>query len=137
VGHLWGHRLPGADHENSFAPCELFPERGRCLEKGNQQKIPEQLESYREQFVQGSAANGVKADIAARIYDVILRFGQYGSTSLTVPHMPGCVPDSIPEGAPLPAFHGAILTNEVNDTDSLIKYIAECREGNVSILLRT
>ncbi len=29
-------------------------------------------------------------------------------------------------------FMAAILTNEVNDTDSLIRYITECRENGVS-----
>ena len=106
-----------------------------ALRKAISKKIPEQLESYREQFVQGSAANGVKADIAARIYDVILRFGQYGfNKSHSAAYALVAYQTAYLKAHHYLPFMAAILTNEVNDTDSLIKYIAECREGNVSIL---
>jgi len=49
-----------------------------ALRKAMSKKIPEQLEKYKEQFVDGSVANNVPKDVAEKIYDVIQRFGEYG-----------------------------------------------------------
>ena len=49
-----------------------------ALRKAMSKKIPEQLESYKEQFIQGAIANGVSPNAAKNIYEIILRFGEYG-----------------------------------------------------------
>ena len=106
-----------------------------ALRKAISKKVPEQLESYREQFVQGSAANSVKPDVAARIYDVILRFGQYGfNKSHSAAYALVAYQTAYLKTHHYLPFMAAILTNEVNDTDSLIRYVAECRESGAAIL---
>ncbi|HVN25195.1 MAG TPA: DNA polymerase III subunit alpha [Syntrophorhabdales bacterium] len=106
-----------------------------ALRKAISKKVPEQLESYREQFVHGSAGNGVKPDIAARIYDVILQFGQYGfNKSHSAAYALVAYQTAYLKTHHYLPFMAAILTNEVNDTDSLIRYVAECRESGATIL---
>ncbi len=106
-----------------------------ALRKAISKKVPEQLESYREQFVQGCAANSVKPDVAARIYDVILRFGQYGfNKSHSAAYALVAYQTAFLKAHHYLPFMAAILTNEVGDTDSLIRYVAECRESGVTIL---
>ena len=106
-----------------------------ALRKAISKKVPEQLESYREQFTQGCAANSVKPEVAARIYDVILRFGQYGfNKSHSAAYALVAYQTAYLKAHHYLPFMAAILTNEVNDTDSLIRYIAECRESGVTIL---
>jgi len=106
-----------------------------ALRKAISKKVPEQLESYREQFVRGSAANSVKADVAGRIYDVILRFGQYGfNKSHSAAYALVAYQTAFLKAHHYLPFMAAILTNEVNDTDSLIRYVAECRESGATIL---
>jgi DNA polymerase-3 subunit alpha len=106
-----------------------------ALRKAISKKVPEQLESYREQFVRGCAANSVKADVAARIYDVILRFGQYGfNKSHSAAYALVAYQTAYLKTHHYLPFMSAILTNEVNDTDSLIRYVAECRESGATIL---
>ncbi len=106
-----------------------------ALRKAISKKVPEQLESYKEQFKQGCAANGVRVEAATRIYDVILRFGQYGfNKSHSAAYALVAYQTAYLKTHHFLPFMAAILTNEVNDTDSLIKYITECRESGVTIL---
>ena len=105
------------------------------LRKAISKKIPEQLESYREQFKQGCAANNVKPEVATKIYDVILRFGQYGfNKSHAAAYALIAYQTAYLKAHHYLPFMAAILTNEVSDTDSLIRYITECRENGVVIL---
>ncbi len=105
------------------------------LRKAISKKIPEQLESYKEQFKQGCTANDVKAEVATKIYDVILRFGQYGfNKSHSAAYALVAYQTAYLKTHHYLPFMAAILTNEVSDTDSLIRYITECREGGVVIL---
>jgi DNA polymerase-3 subunit alpha len=106
-----------------------------ALRKAISKKVPEQLESYKEQFKQGCAANGVRVEAATRIYDVILRFGQYGfNKSHSAAYALVAYQTAYLKRHHFLPFMAAILTNEVNDTDNLIKYITECRENGVIIL---
>ena len=106
-----------------------------ALRKAISKKVPEQLESYKEQFKQGCAANGVKQEAATRIYDVILRFGQYGfNKSHSAAYALVAYQTAYLKRHHFLPFMAAILTNEVNDTDNLIRYITECRENGVVIL---
>ncbi len=106
-----------------------------ALRKAISKKVPEQLESYKEQFKQGCAANGVKQEAATRIYDVILRFGQYGfNKSHSAAYALVAYQTAYLKRHHFLPFMAAILTNEVNDTDNLIRYITECRENGVIIL---
>ena len=106
-----------------------------ALRKAISKKVPEQIESYKEQFKKGCATNNVKPEAAARIYDVILQFGQYGfNKSHSAAYALITYQTAYLKTHYLLPFMAAILTNEVNDTDSLIGYITECREGGVEIL---
>ncbi len=106
-----------------------------ALRKAMSKKIPEELQRYRERFVNGSIEKGVKPDVAEKIYDVIVRFGEYGfnkshSTAYAVLAYQTAY---LKAHYPVP-FMAAILTSEVNNTDKMIRYITECRDGNIEIL---
>jgi DNA polymerase III subunit alpha len=105
------------------------------LRKAISKKIPEQLEAYREKFVKGCEVNGVKSDIAQKIYDIFIEFGEYGfNKSHSAAYAFVTFQTAYLKAHYYLPFMAAILTNEVNDTDSLIGYIAECREGGAPIL---
>ncbi len=105
------------------------------LRKAISKKIPEQLEAYREKFLKGCETNGVKADVATKIYDVFIEFGEYGfNKSHSAAYAFVTYQTAYLKAHHYLPFMAAILTNEVNDTDSLIGYITECREGGATIL---
>ena len=105
------------------------------LRKAISKKIPEQLENYKEQFIKGAIANGVAPAIASRIYDVILRFGEYGfNKSHSTAYALVAYYTAYLKAHYYTHFMAALLSSEVNNTDNLIKYITECREDGVEIL---
>ena len=105
------------------------------LRKAISKKIPEQLESYREKFINGAISNGVTTAVASKIYDVILRFGEYGfNKSHSTAYALVAYQTAFLKAHNYIPFMAAILTSEVNNTDNMIKYITECRENGVEIL---
>ncbi len=106
-----------------------------ALRKAMSKKIPEQLESYKEQFIQGAIANGVTPNVAKDIYEIILRFGEYGfNKSHSAAYAMISYQTAYLKAHHFVPFFAAILTSEVNDTDKMIQYITECRENGVEIL---
>ena len=106
-----------------------------ALRKAMSKKIPEQLERYKEQFVEGAVANAVPRAVAEKIYDVIQRFGEYGfnKSHSTAYGLIAYQTAYLKAHYPIHYF-AAMLTNEINDTDKLVKYITECRESGIEIL---
>lgn len=106
-----------------------------ALRKAMSKKIPEQLESYREQFIKGAIAKGVSQNAAKNIYEIILRFGEYGfNKSHSTAYGLISYQTAYLKAHYFVPFYAAILTSEVNDTDKMIQYITECRESGVEIL---
>ncbi|HQI97433.1 MAG TPA: DNA polymerase III subunit alpha [Syntrophorhabdus sp.] len=106
-----------------------------ALRKAMSKKIPEQLESYKEQFIKGATANGVTLSAAKNIYEIILRFGEYGfNKSHSTAYGLISYQTAFLKTHYFVPFFAAILTSEVNDTDKMIQYITECRESGVEIL---
>ncbi len=105
------------------------------LRKAMSKKIPEELAKYREQFIEGAKSNRVSRAVAEKIYDVIVRFGEYGfnKSHSTAYGLISYQTAYLKAHYPVQYF-AAMLTNEVNDTDKMIKYITECREAGIEIL---
>ena len=105
------------------------------LRKAMSKKIPEELSKYRAQFIEGAKSNGVSRAVAEKIYDVIVRFGEYGfnKSHSTAYGLISYQTAYLKAHYPVQYF-AAMLTNEVNDTDKMIKYITECREAGIEIL---
>ncbi|MCX5813678.1 MAG: DNA polymerase III subunit alpha [Proteobacteria bacterium] len=106
-----------------------------ALRKAMSKKIPEELEKYKESFIQGAEANKVASKIASKIYDVILRFGEYGfNKSHSTAYGLIAYQTAYLKAHYYIQYITCMLTGEVNDTDKLIKYITECREAGVELL---
>lgn len=106
-----------------------------ALRKAISKKNPEVLERYREQFIKGARENGVKPNVAERIYGVVLRFGEYGFNKSHSTAYGLIAYQTAYLKAHYPVHYmTAMLTSEVNNTDKLIKYITECRDSGIEIL---
>ncbi len=105
------------------------------LRKAMSKKIPEELAKYRTQFIEGATVNAVPRPVAEKIYDVIVQFGEYGfnKSHSTAYGLISYQTAYLKAHYPVHYF-AAMLTNEVNDTDKMIKYITECRESGIEIL---
>ncbi|MCX7857205.1 MAG: DNA polymerase III subunit alpha [Deltaproteobacteria bacterium] len=106
-----------------------------ALRKAISKKIPEELIKYRETFVEGCVRNGVQKETAEKIYEVILRFGEYGFNKSHSAAYALVAYETAYLKAHYPVyFMAALLTNEVNNTDNMVKYVTECREQGITVL---
>ncbi len=106
-----------------------------ALRKAMAKKIPEELEKYSEQFINGAIKNGINKEVAEKIFNVIRQFGEYGfNKSHSTAYGLIAYQTAYLKANYYIYYLTAMLTTEVNNTDKLIKYITECREAGLEIL---
>ncbi|MDH4120157.1 MAG: DNA polymerase III subunit alpha [Deltaproteobacteria bacterium] len=98
-------------------------------------KIPEELARQREKFVEGCAVNDISAAKANEIFDLIDYFSGYGFNKShsaaygLVAYQTAWLKAHYPV-----EFMAALLSSDMNDTDKVVNFIAECREMGVEVL---
>ncbi len=106
-----------------------------ALRKAISKKIPEELKKYRDSFVEGCIKNGVQREAAERMYEVVLKFGEYGFNKSHSAAYALVAYQTAYLKAHYPLyFMAALLTNEVNNTENMLRYITECREQGIVVL---
>ncbi|HEX6467415.1 MAG TPA: DNA polymerase III subunit alpha, partial [Terriglobales bacterium] len=105
------------------------------LRRAMGKKIAEEMGQQRERFVKGALQRGLPEKKVVRIFDLMEQFAGYGfnkshsaayallayHTAYLKTHYPV-------------AFMAALLTSQTGDTDSVVKYINECREMGIQVL---
>jgi len=105
------------------------------LRKAMGKKIVAIMEDHRVRFVQGMTKNGISADKAARIFDLIEKFGGYGfNKSHSAAYALIAYQTAYLKAHFSVEMMAALLTSEMRSTDGVVKYIAECRSNNITIL---
>jgi DNA polymerase-3 subunit alpha len=105
------------------------------LRKAMGKKKKEEMDKERDRFQQGAVAQGIKADLATRIFEQMEKFAAYGFNkshsaayaliSFQTAYLKAHYPTE---------FMAALLSLEMGDTDSTYKNIAECRSHGIAIL---
>ena len=104
------------------------------LRRAMGKKNPEEMAAQRQRFVEGAVQRGFPRDKVARIFDLMQQFAGYGfnkshsaayallayHTAYLKTHYPV-------------EFMAALLTSETGNTDSVVKYINECREMGIPV----
>lgn len=105
------------------------------LRKAMGKKISSVMAQHRERFVNGAEMNGIPVNKAGTIFDLMEKFGGYGfnkshsaayaliafRTAYLKAHFPV-------------EFMSALLTSEMQSSDGVVKYIAECRRHDIPVL---
>ena len=105
------------------------------LRKAMGKKIPEILAKHKERFIQGSVDNGIDGKKAENLFDLIEKFAGYGFNKSHSAAYALIASQTAYLKAHFPVeFLAALLTSEMNSTEGVVKYIAECRRRNISIL---
>ncbi|MBU0544867.1 MAG: DNA polymerase III subunit alpha, partial [Proteobacteria bacterium] len=105
------------------------------LRKAMGKKITEIMASQRERFVNGATANGVPKDEADKLFSLIDKFGGYGfnkshsAAYALIAYQTAYLKTHYPV-----EFMASLLTSEMNSTDSVVKYIAECNSHGIQVL---
>jgi len=105
------------------------------LRKAMGKKIADKLAKERERFLDGAAQNNIPADKAEQIFDWIEKFGGYGfnkshsAAYAMIAYQTAYLKTHFPV-----EYMAAVLTSEMNNSDNVVKYIAECRNQNIPVL---
>lgn len=105
------------------------------LRKAMGKKMGEIMAQERERFVKRAKKKGVDPDKAEKIFDLMEKFGRYGFNKAHSAAYAMIAFQTAYLKAHFPMeFMAAILTSEMNVTEEVVKYIADCRNQGIEIL---
>jgi len=98
-------------------------------------KIMAEIEQYKDKFIEGCIKNGVKPDVAEKLYELILPFGGYGFNKAHAASYAVVAYQTAYLKANYTAeFMAATLTTEAADAKKVASAIAECERMGVKVL---
>jgi DNA polymerase-3 subunit alpha len=105
------------------------------LRKAMGKKIPEIMAGHRQRFVQGATENKIPEKKARKLFDLIEKFGGYGFNKSHSAAYALIAYHTAYLKAHFPVeFMASLLTSEMNSTDGVVKFIAECRSHRIPVL---
>ncbi len=105
------------------------------LRRAMAKKIPEEMEKYRDRFVEGAVKKGVERETAERIFEQISYFAGYGFNKSHATAYAMIAYRTAYLKAHYPTeYMAALLTYEMNDTSKLIEYLDECKSLGIEVL---
>lgn len=105
------------------------------LRKAMGKKIAEMMAKHRDRFVQGAIEKGIHKDKANQLFDLMAKFGRYGFNKSHSAAYALIAYQTAYLKAHYPVeLLAALLTSEMNSSDGVVKYIAECRSHSIEVL---
>jgi len=105
------------------------------LRKAMGKKIISVMAEHRDRFVKGAVKNNIPEKTANQIFDLMETFGGYGFNKSHSAAYALIAYQTAYLKAHFPVeYMAAVLTSEMNSSDNVVKYIAECRNQNISVL---
>ncbi|MCZ6646195.1 MAG: DNA polymerase III subunit alpha [SAR324 cluster bacterium] len=98
-------------------------------------KIPAEMAEQRDKFIQGCAAHGISGGKAEEIFTLIDHFAGYGFNKSHSAAYGLIAYQTAYLKAHYPVqFMAALLSSDMDNTDKVVNFIAECREMGVEVL---
>ena len=105
------------------------------LRKAMGKKIADMMTHERDRFLTRAKKKGLNSEKAEKIFDLMETFGRYGFNKAHSAAYAMIAYQTAYLKAHFPVeFMAAILTSEMNTTEEVVKYIAECRNHDIQIL---
>jgi DNA polymerase-3 subunit alpha len=105
------------------------------LRKAMGKKIQAKMTEHREFFMAGARENDIPEDKARTIFDLMEKFGGYGFNKSHSAAYALIAYQTAYLKAHYPVeFLAALLTSEMQSTDGVVKFIAECRSHGIDVL---
>jgi DNA polymerase-3 subunit alpha len=108
---------------------------GDILRRAMGKKVPEVMEEQRERFMKGAQENNIDPGKAAEIFDLMAKFAGYGFNKShsaaygLIAYQTAYLKAHYPH-----EFMASLLTSEVNNTEAVMRHIAECRDNGIKVL---
>lgn len=105
------------------------------LRRAMGKKMPEEMEKQKEVFIQGAIANGIPEKKAARLFELMAFFAEYGFNKSHSAAYAYLAYQTAYLKAHYPVeFMTANLSADMGDTNKIVKLINECRSMSIEIL---
>jgi DNA polymerase-3 subunit alpha len=105
------------------------------LRRAMGKKIPAEMEKQRERFLEGARKKKINPEMAERIFELMAKFAEYGfNKSHSAAYALIAFQTAYLKAHYPVEFMAALLTSEVDNTDKIVKYIAECRDMGIEVL---
>ncbi|TVR01456.1 MAG: DNA polymerase III subunit alpha [Deltaproteobacteria bacterium] len=116
---LAGYSLGGAD----------------LLRRAMGKKKPEEMDRQRTIFVEGAAGKGIEAKQANEIFDLMAHFAGYGfNKSHSAAYAVLTFQTAWLKANHPTAFYAALMTNDADKTDKVVRYIHDARSRGIDVL---
>ncbi|QFY90801.1 DNA polymerase III subunit alpha [Magnetovirga frankeli] len=116
---LAGYSLGGAD----------------LLRRAMGKKKPEEMAKQRAVFAEGAEKNGIDADLAMKIFDLVEKFAGYGFNKSHSAAYALVSYQTLWLKAHYPAaYMAAVLSSDMDNTDKVVTFIEECRRMGLRVL---
>lgn len=105
------------------------------LRRAMSKKDPLEMERLKERFLEGATKRGISKEKAERIFDQMAKFAEYGfnkshsAAYAMIAYQTAYLKAHYPQ-----EFMAALLTCDMDNSDKLMRYVAECRERGIDIL---
>ncbi|MEN8141770.1 MAG: DNA polymerase III subunit alpha [Thermodesulfobacteriota bacterium] len=105
------------------------------LRRAMGKKVPEVMEAERTKFMAGAEKLQVDLKKAEYIFDLMAKFAGYGfNKSHSAAYAYVCYQTAFLKAHYPAQFMAALLSCDVNNTDKVVKYKAECEDQDISVL---
>jgi DNA polymerase-3 subunit alpha len=105
------------------------------LRRAMGKKDPEEMAAQRERFVEGAEAKKISHEQATEIFDQMETFARYGfNKSHSAAYALVSYQTAYLKAHYRVEFMAALMTSEMDDTDKVIKNLAECRQKGIEVL---
>jgi DNA polymerase-3 subunit alpha len=105
------------------------------LRRAMSKKDPAEMERLKEKFLAGALHNGIQQGKAERIFEQMTKFAEYGfnkshsAAYALIAYQTAYLKVHYPI-----EFMAALLTCDMDNTDKVMRYVAECRDKGIEIL---
>ncbi len=108
---------------------------GDLLRRAMGKKKPEEMAAQRDRFLSGAREKGIPEDKAETIFDLMEKFAGYGfNKSHSAAYALIAYQTAWLKTHYLVPFLASLLSNELGNTDGVMKFIGECKAQGVEIL---
>ncbi|MBW2038697.1 MAG: DNA polymerase III subunit alpha [Deltaproteobacteria bacterium] len=105
------------------------------LRRAMSKKDPGEMERLKEKFMQGANRNGIEEEKAERIFERMAKFAEYGFNKSHSAAYALIAYQTAYLKAHYPIeFMAALFTCDMDNTDKVMRYVAECREKGIEVL---
>ncbi len=108
---------------------------GDILRRAMGKKKPEEMAAQRERFISGAKEKNIPEDKAKIIFDLMEKFAGYGfNKSHSAAYALIAYQTAYLKAHYLVPFLASLLSNELGNTDGVVKFIQECKAQGVPVL---